>query len=86
MKRTLLETESKLRQQQNLFEVVRADRNAFQKQLQESLAECGELRAKLKISTHQAEQLKEDIAAKEAMLLKSENILRKVNKEKENLK
>lgn len=85
-KKQILETEAKLRQQQNLFEIVRADRNAFQKQLQESIAECGELKAKLKISTHQGEQLKEDIAAKEALLLKEESILRKLNKEKENLK
>lgn len=74
-----------MRMQQNLFEAVRADRNALQKSLQETTAEVGELKNKLKIGNYQGEQLKEDIAMKEQLLVKAENILRKVTKEKENL-
>ncbi|KAF5307653.1 hypothetical protein FQR65_LT06708 [Abscondita terminalis] len=86
MKKSLTENESKLRLQQNLFETVRAERNTLQKSLQESTAECGELRNKLKISSHQGEQLKEDIASKERELIREENILRKMTKEKENIR
>lgn len=78
--------ESKLRQQQHVFEAVRADKNSFQKQLQEVSAEVSELKSKLKISLHQCEQLKEDIVSKETLLLKDENTLAKVNKDRENLK
>lgn len=77
--------DSKMRMQQNLFEAIRADRNALQKSLQETTAEIGELKNKLKIGGHQNEQLKEDISMKEQLLMKAENILRKVTKEKENL-
>lgn len=86
LKKNATEQEHKLRQQQNLYEAIRTDRNALQKSLQESNAECHELKKKLKILFHQIEQLKEDIGMKEKMLIKDENILRKINKEKENLK
>ncbi|KAF5274018.1 hypothetical protein FQA39_LY01133 [Lamprigera yunnana] len=52
----------------------------------ESTAECGELRNKLKISSHQSEQLKKDIAFKERELVRQENVLRKMTKERETLK
>lgn len=86
LKKTVAENENKIRMQQNLFDVIRADRNALQKSLQESNAECSELKTKLKVSSHQTEQLKEDIAMKEQLLIKEENILRKITKEKENLR
>lgn len=72
--------------QHNIFDTIRAERNALQKSLQESNAECSELKVKLKVSGHQTEQLKEDVSMKERLLVKEENILRKVTKEKENLR
>lgn len=72
--------------QQNLFDTIRAERNALQKSLQEANAESSELKVKLKITGHQTEQLKEDISMKERLLVKEENVLRKVTKEKENLR
>lgn len=86
MKKNATEQEHKLRQQQTLYEAIRTDRNALQKSLQESNAECHELKKKLKILFHQIEQLKEDIGMKEKLLIKDENIMRKINKEKDNLK
>lgn len=86
MKKSATEQEHKLRQQQNVYEAIRTDRNALQKLLQESSAECNELKKKLKIVFHQIEQMKEDIGMKEKLLIKDENVIRKVNKEKENLK
>lgn len=86
LKKVLAENENRLRMQQNLFEAVRAERNGLQKSLQEANAEAVELKNKLKVSSHQSEQLKEDISTKEQQLIREENILRKVTKEKENLK
>nr|XP_023014333.1 cilia- and flagella-associated protein 58-like [Leptinotarsa decemlineata] len=86
LKKTAAEQENQIRQHQNLYEAMRADRNALQKSLQESSAECWELRKKLKTVFHQIEQLKEDISMKEKLLIKDENIMRKITKEKENLK
>lgn len=85
MKKQIAELENRIRMQQNLFESVNADRNSLQKTLLETSAEIGELKEKLKISSHQTEQLKEDISMKEQLLVKEETILRKVTKEKENL-
>lgn len=86
MKKSASEQENKIRQQQNLYEAIRADRNALQKSLQEASAETGELKKKLKILFHQIEQLKEDIGMKERQIIKDENAMRKMTKEKENLK
>ncbi|CAH2007025.1 unnamed protein product [Acanthoscelides obtectus] len=86
LKKTTSELENKVRQQQNLYEAMRSDRNSLQKLLQESTAETGELKKKLKILFHHIEQLKEDIGQKEKQLIKDENVMRKLNKEKDNLK
>lgn len=86
LKKKITENENQIRQQQNVYEAVRADRNSLQKQLQEATAEGGELKKKLKIVFHQTEQLKEDIAMKEKLLIKDENVMRKITKEKDNLK
>lgn len=82
----MTDQETHVRQQHNLYETMRSERNALQKNLQESNAECDELRKKLKIVLHQTEQLKEDISMKEKLLVKDENIMRKITKEKDNLK
>ncbi|XP_044753434.1 cilia- and flagella-associated protein 58-like [Coccinella septempunctata] len=86
LKKVQSEQVNKYRMQQNLFDITRAERNSLQKQLQESNAECNELKKKLRIIAHQTEQLKEDISMKESTLIKEENILRKAMKDKEYLK
>lgn len=86
LKKNAAEAENKIRQQQNLYEAMRSDRNSLQKSLQESNAECNELKKKLKILFHQIEQLKEDIGMKEKLLIKDENVMRKMTKETENLR
>lgn len=65
-----LETEAKLKQQQNLYEAVRADRNLYSKNLTETQDEIAEMKKKHRIVTHQINQLKEEIEAKEAALTK----------------
>lgn len=63
-----LESEAKLKQQQNLCETVRSDRNLYSKNLIESQDMIAELRRNFKIYHHQIEQLKEEIEAKSKTL------------------
>ncbi len=55
------EGEQKLKQQQNLYEAVRSDRNLYSKNLIEAQDEIDEMKRKFKIMNHQIEQLKEEI-------------------------
>lgn len=71
-KKRLAEAETKFRQQQNLFETVRADRNTCSKTLNETQDEVLDLKQKLKIMSNQIEQLKDEVATKESSLIKEE--------------
>ena len=64
-----IEAESKLKQQQNLYEAVRSDRNLYSKNLIESHEEIDELDKKKKIMVHQINQLKEEIVIKDGELI-----------------
>ena len=70
LQKRITEWEGKLKQQQHLYEQVRADRNHYSKSLIESQDEVAEMRKKFKIMGHQIEQLKEEIAAKDQALVK----------------
>ena len=48
---------------------VRSDRNLYSKNLIESQDEIAEMRRKFKIMNHQIEQLKEEIDAKDQVLI-----------------
>jgi len=85
-KKKIAEAETKLKQQQNLYEAVRSDRNLYSKNLIESQDEITEMKRKLKIMNHQIDQLKEEISAKEAALVKEQLEHQRVEKEKEALK
>lgn len=85
-KKKIAEAETKLKQQQNLYEAVRSDRNLYSKNLIESQDEIAEMKRKLKIMNHQIDQLKEEITSKEAALVKEHFDHLKVEKEKEALK
>lgn len=80
------EAEARLKQQQNLYEAVRADRNLYSKNLIEAQDEIQEMKRKFKIMTHQIDQLKEEIAAKDLALVKEHFDHVKVEKEKEALR
>lgn len=71
---------------QNLYEAVRSDRNLYSKNLIESQDEITEMKRKLKIMNHQIDQLKEEITAKEATLVKEHLEHQRVEKEKDALK
>ena len=68
LKKENIEFESKLKQQQNLYEVVRSDRNLYGKNLIEANDEVIELRKKFKIAQYQIAQLKDEIEAKDQAL------------------
>lgn len=85
-KKKIAEAETKLKQQQNLYEAVRSDRNLYSKNLIESQDEITEMKRKLKIMNHQIDQLKEEIMAKEAALVKEHLEHQRVEKEKDALK
>lgn len=62
------ETETKLKQQQKLYEAVRSDRNLYSKNLTETQDEIAEIKLRYKIVMHQIAQLKEELDAKEKAL------------------
>jgi chromosome segregation ATPase len=65
LRKQIVQWEGKLRQQQQLYEAVRSDRNHYSKGLIEAQDEIAELRKKFKIMGHQIEQLREEISAKD---------------------
>mmetsp|Transcript_33611 Transcript_33611/g.77642 ORF Transcript_33611/g.77642 Transcript_33611/m.77642 type:complete len:874 (+) Transcript_33611:212-2833(+) len=86
LQRKIIEGGSRLKQQQNLYEAVRSDRNLYSKNLIESQEEIAEMRRQFKIKNHQIEQLKEEIQTKDHSLVKEHFNHHKVEKEKEQLK
>uniref|UniRef100_A0A8C9UZJ6 Cilia and flagella associated protein 58 n=1 Tax=Scleropages formosus TaxID=113540 RepID=A0A8C9UZJ6_SCLFO len=85
-KKKIAEAETKLKQQQNLYEAVRSDRNLYSKNLIEAQDEITELKRKLKAMNHQIDQLKEEINGKEAALMREHLEFQRVEKDKEALK
>ena len=61
LQKKIAEGEARLKQQQNLYEAVRSDRNLYAKNLIESQDEIAEMKRKFKVMTRQIEQLKEEI-------------------------
>eukprot|EP00882_Tetradesmus_deserticola_P008907 GHRQ01009397.1.p1 GENE.GHRQ01009397.1~~GHRQ01009397.1.p1 ORF type:complete len:575 (+),score=315.40 GHRQ01009397.1:1157-2881(+) len=78
--------DGRLKQQQALYEAVRADRNMYSKSLIEAQDEISEMKRKFKIMGHQIEQLKEELGAKDLALVKEHFDHMKVEKEKEGLR
>ena len=70
LQKKIAEGEARLKQQQNLYEAVRSDRNLYAKNLIESQDEIAEMKRKFKVMTRQIEQLKEEIQAKDQALVK----------------
>ncbi|UJR14268.1 hypothetical protein I4U23_001259 [Adineta vaga] len=85
LKKKIAELDTRLKQQKNLYEAVRSDRNLYSKNLIESQDEVGEMRRKLKIMHHQIDQLKEEIQGKEQDLVRAQVDHDRVKKEKEQL-
>jgi chromosome segregation ATPase len=84
-RKKILDLERKLKEQQSLYEGVRADRNLYSKNLLEAQDEAAELRKKIKLMSHQVEQLKEEISNKNQDLSRSQFDHSKLEKDKETL-
>jgi len=82
----IVEGGARLKQQQNMYEAVRSDRNLYSKSLIESQEEIAEMKRRFKVMNHRIEQLKEDIQAKDHDLVKEHFEHHKVMKEREQLK
>jgi chromosome segregation ATPase len=86
LKKENIEFEGKLKQQQNLYEAVRSDRNLYSKNLIEAQDEVAELKRKFKIASHQIAQLKDEIEAKDQALTNEHHDLSIAKKEIETVK
>ncbi|KAL3316070.1 hypothetical protein Ciccas_005288 [Cichlidogyrus casuarinus] len=84
-KKKIAESETKLKQQQNLYEAVRSDRNLYSKNLIEAQDEMTEMKRRLRIMGHQIYQLKEEVTSKEARLVKENIEKQRIEKHKEQL-
>lgn len=60
---------SRLKQQQNLYEAVRSDRNVYSKNLIETQDVIKEMKQRFKIMNHQIEQLKDEITVMDHSLV-----------------
>jgi predicted nucleic acid-binding Zn-ribbon protein len=75
-----LETETKLKKQQSMYETVRSDRNMVSKNLAEKEEERKEQQKRYVRVIHQISQLKEEIDTKETELVKEHNEHKKKDK------
>merc|ERR1719359_125880 len=83
LRKKIHEAETRLKQQQNLYEAVRSDRNLYSKNLIEAQDEIQEMRRKFKIMNHQISQLKEEIQAKDSALMNVHLEQARLEKERE---
>lgn len=83
LKKENAELDAKLKQQQNLYEAVRADRNLYSKTLIEREDEVAELKRRFKYASHTITQLKEEIQSKDIAFTSEHIELEKMQKEKD---
>ena len=86
LQKKISDDQGKLKQKQNLYEAVRADRNLYSKQLIDSQEEIAELRKKFRSTNHQIDQMKEEISSKDHSIVKEHFDHHAVDKERELLK
>ncbi|KAG5184192.1 hypothetical protein JKP88DRAFT_290085 [Tribonema minus] len=86
LQRKILASTTKLKQQQNLYEAVRSDRNVYSKTLVATQDEIKEMRRRFKVMNHTIEQLKEEITLRDHALVKEHFRHHSADKEKEVLK
>lgn len=85
-KKKIAEAQTKLKQQQNLYEACRSDRNLYSKNYMEAQDEIGEKNKKVKIMNHQIDQHREEINIQGQKYKKLEEKLEKTCKEKDGLR
>lgn len=83
IERKMIEYKEKAKEKEQLYEVVRSDRNLYSKNLIEAQDEMNELKRKFEITMQQINQLKEELEAKDKALVSSQFDMRKERKMKE---
>jgi chromosome segregation ATPase len=82
LKKENMEYEAKMKQQQNLYEAVRAERNLYSKNCIEAQDEVIELKRKFKIASHNISNLKDEIDRKNQALTNEHHTLGMIQREK----
>eukprot|EP00767_Chilomastix_cuspidata_P001597 gnl/Chilomastix_cuspidata/1720.p1 GENE.gnl/Chilomastix_cuspidata/1720~~gnl/Chilomastix_cuspidata/1720.p1 ORF type:complete len:898 (+),score=562.81 gnl/Chilomastix_cuspidata/1720:75-2768(+) len=85
LQKRITEAEARLKQQHNLYEAVRADRNLYSKNLTQAQNEIAEMNRKYHITSRVIEQLKEEIRSKNEALVQEHLNRRQITKEKDSL-
>lgn len=86
LNKKIISDQARLRQKQSLYESVRSDRNLYSKQLIDSQDEIVDLRRKFRSMNHHIDQMKEEISAKDNLIVKEHFLHHSVEKERELLK
>ena len=86
LNKKIANSDSRLKQQQNLYEQVRADRNMYSKSLIEHQEEIQEMKRNFKMMNNRIETLKEEITTKDHGLVKEHFEHHKVQREKDVLR
>jgi len=86
LQRKIEEGGAKLKQQQSLYDAVKADRNMYLKNLSDANAEIGEMRRAFKQLSHTIDSVRTDIEAKDAALIREHSEHHRVEKDKESLR
>ncbi|RYG50104.1 hypothetical protein EON66_12195, partial [archaeon] len=83
LQKKIEEGQTKLKQQQSLYDAVRADRNVYSKNLMEASSEIADMKRTYRSLTHTIETVKSDIEVKDVSLVKEHYDHHRVEKEKE---
>ena len=86
LQKKIAEDSAKLKQKQNLYEVVRSDRNLYSKQLIDLQNDISSLKTTFRQMNHTIDQQKEDIAQRDSLIVKEHFLHHSVEKERELLK
>jgi DNA repair exonuclease SbcCD ATPase subunit len=86
LQRKIEEGNAKLKQQQSLYDAVKADRNLYSKNLADANAEISDMRRMYKQLSHTIDSVKGDIETKDVNLIKEHYEHHRVEKDKESLR
>nr|CDS31731.1 coiled coil domain containing protein 147 [Hymenolepis microstoma] len=84
-KKKIAEAQTKLKQQENLYEAVKSDRNLYSKNLIEAQEEISEMKRKLNIMTQKIGQIKDEIASKDVLMVQETAECNKMSQERNDL-
>ncbi|VDD76525.1 unnamed protein product [Mesocestoides corti] len=84
-KKKIAEARTKLKQQENLYEAVKDDRNLYSKNLIEAQDEISEMKRKLRIITLHIAQLKEEIINKDMLMVQESSECQRMTQERNNM-